>query len=110
MVAIELAHYHMGIAALSKTRRANEGQVSDDGSGYCFIWSDRTSEERREAGVGFVIRSRPLHKVGILSKRHNDSILAMQRLLTTIRKVTLSDYASTVAYILRKSSTRSMSN
>ena len=35
---------------------ANEGQLTEDGGGYCFFWSGRTSEEWRDAGVGFVIR------------------------------------------------------
>ena len=47
----QVARCHVDIAALSKTRRANEGKLTEDGGGYCFFWSGRTSEERREAGV-----------------------------------------------------------
>ena len=55
LVARELARYHVDIAAISETRRANEGQLTEEGGGYCFFWSGRTSEERRKAGVGFAI-------------------------------------------------------
>ena len=37
LVARELARYHVDIAALSETRRANEGQLTEDGDGYCFF-------------------------------------------------------------------------
>ena len=56
LVARELARFHVDIAALGETRIANEGQLTEDGGGYCFFWSGRTSEEWRDAGVGFAIR------------------------------------------------------
>ena len=37
LVARELARYHVDIAALSETRRANEGQLTEDGGGHCFF-------------------------------------------------------------------------
>ena len=35
--ARELARYHVDIAALSETRIGNEGQLTEDGGGYCFF-------------------------------------------------------------------------
>ena len=45
----------LGIAALSKTRLADVGEIKEVGAGYTFFWSGRKREKRREAGVGFAI-------------------------------------------------------
>ena len=92
-----LARYHVDIAALSETRRANEGQLTEDGGGYCFFWSGRTSEERREAGVGFAIRSHMGSKLAIIPRFLNDSLMGMQLHLTNKQNATLiSAYAPTM--------------
>ena len=57
LVAKELERYRIDIAALSKTRFPGEGQLKEVGSGYTFFWSGRSSEERRESGVGFAIKN-----------------------------------------------------
>ena len=41
--------YKIEIAALSKTRLAEEGLLKEVGAGYTFFWSGRKKEERREA-------------------------------------------------------------
>ena len=79
LVARELARFHVDIAALSETRRAKDG-------GYSFFWSGRTSEERREAGVGFAIRSHLVSKLASLPRGLNDRLLAMQLQLTNKQK------------------------
>ena len=97
LVARELARYHIDIAALSKTRRANERQLTEDGGGYCVFWSGRTSEERREAGVGFVIMSHLVSKLASLPRGLNDRLMVMQLQLTNKQKATLiSAYAPTM--------------
>ena len=51
-----VARFKVDIAALqfgSETRFTDKGQLSVTGVGYTF-WSGRSSEERREAGVGFL--------------------------------------------------------
>ena len=97
LIARELARYHVDIAALSETRRANERQLTEDGSGYCFFWSGRTSEERREAGVGFVIMSHLVSKLASLPRGLNDRLMVMQLQLTNKQKATLiSAYAPTM--------------
>ena len=89
LVARELARYHVDIADLSETRRANEGQLTEDGGGYCFFWSGRTSEDRREAGVGFAIRSHLVSKLASLPRGLNDRLMVMQLQLTNKQKATL---------------------
>ena len=99
LVARELARYHVDIAALSETRRANEGQVTEDGIGYCLFCSGPTNEERREAGVGFAIRSHLVSKLVRLSlpRGLNDRLIVMQLQLTNKQKATLiSAYAPTM--------------
>ena len=92
-----MARYHVDIAALGETRRANEGQLIEDGGGYCFFWSGRTSEERREAGVGFAIRSHLVSKLASLPRGLNDRLMVMQFQLTNKQKATLiSAYAPTM--------------
>ena len=41
-----LVGYEIAIAALSKTRFAEVGEIKE-GAGYIFFWSGRKSEERR---------------------------------------------------------------
>ena len=47
-----LGRYRIGTAALSATRFAEVGEIKKVVAGYQFFWSERKSEERREAGVG----------------------------------------------------------
>ena len=97
LVARELARYHVDIAALCETRRANEGQLTEDGGGYCFFWSGRTSEERREAGVDFAIRSHLVSKLASPPRGLNDRLMVMQLQQTNKQKATLiSAYAPTM--------------
>ena len=77
-VARELARYRVDIAALSETCRANEGQLTEDGGGYCFFWSGRTSEGRRETAVGFAISSHLVSKLASLPRGLNDRLMVMQ--------------------------------
>ena len=49
--------YKVEIAALSETRLAEEGLLKEVGAGYTFFWSACKKDERREAGVGFAIKS-----------------------------------------------------
>ena len=57
------------IATLSGTRLAEEGLLKDVGAGYTFFWSGRKKEERREAGVGFVIKSHLVSQLSGLNER-----------------------------------------
>ena len=95
LVARELARYHVDIAAINETPRANEGQLTVDGGGYCFFTF--TSEEGPEAGVGFAIRSHLVSKLAILPRGLNDRLIVSELLLTNKQNATLiSAYAPTM--------------
>ena len=55
LVGRELGRYKTEIAALSETRLAEVGETKEVDAGYTFFSSERKSEDRRGAGVGFAI-------------------------------------------------------
>ena len=68
LVGRELDRYKVEFAALSETRPAEEGLLKEVGAGYTFFWSGRKQEDRREAGVGFAIKSHLVSKLSGLPK------------------------------------------
>ena len=68
LVGRDLDRYKVEIAALSETRLAEEGLLKEGGAGYTFFWRGRKKEERREAGVGFAIKSHLVSKLSGLPK------------------------------------------
>uniref|UniRef100_A0A8C3HII6 Endonuclease/exonuclease/phosphatase domain-containing protein n=1 Tax=Chrysemys picta bellii TaxID=8478 RepID=A0A8C3HII6_CHRPI len=97
LVTRELARYNTDIAALSETRLANEGQLSESGSGYTFFWSGCSSDERRESGVGFAIKNQLVRKLASSPKGINDRLMTMQLLPQKGKQATLiSAYAPTM--------------
>ena len=98
MVATELARYNIDIAALSETRLADVGELRERGSGYTFYWSGRSSEERRESGVGFAIKTALVNKLTDIPKGVNDRLMTMKMpLCNTQRHVhIISAYAPTM--------------
>ena len=57
LIANELERYNIDIAALSETRLAGEGELRERSADYTFFCSGREPEEKREAGVGFAMRT-----------------------------------------------------
>ncbi|XP_078083694.1 uncharacterized protein LOC144503067 [Mustelus asterias] len=97
LVARELARYNIDIAALSETRLANVGQLTETGGGYTFLWSGRGSDERRDAGVGFAVRSHLVRKLASLPKDVNDQLMTLHLPLQNRSRATLiSTYAPTI--------------
>lgn len=97
LVARELDRYNIHIAALSETRFADEGQLTEVKAGYTFFWSGRSSEERREAGVGFAIKSHLINKLSSLPKGLNERLMYMRLPLKGKRHATIiSAYAPTM--------------
>ncbi len=74
----ELARYKIDIAALSETRLANEGQLTESGSDCTFFWSGRSTEEQRESGVGFAIKNQLVQTLASLPRGINDRLMSMQ--------------------------------
>jgi exonuclease III len=89
VAANELAQYNINIAALQETRFAEERQLTDKGADYTFFWSGRKQDERREAGVGFAIRSNLVKNLESLPKGFNDRLMVMQLPLPVGKKASL---------------------
>ncbi|XP_047497803.1 craniofacial development protein 2-like [Penaeus chinensis] len=89
LVAKELARYNVDIATLSETRFADKGQLTEHSGGYTFFWSGRSTTERREAGVGFAIRSHLARKLAKLQEGINDRLMSLQLPLENKKSVTL---------------------
>ena len=83
-----LERYKVEIAALSETRLAEEGLLKEVGAGYTFFWSRRKNKGRREAGVGFVIKSH-LSKLSGLPKGINDRLMTLRLPLSGKRHATI---------------------
>ena len=85
------------IAALSETRFADVGEIKEVGAGYTFFWSGRKSEERREAGVGFAIKTELVGKLSGLPKGINDRLMTLRLPLSGNKHATIvSAYAPTM--------------
>ncbi len=98
LIGKELARYNVDIAALSETRLAVEGELCERGSGYTLFWSVPGSEERREAGVGFAVKTTLIGKLAGLPKGVNDRLMTMKLPLLSERKhlIIISCYAPTM--------------
>ena len=64
-VSKELARHHVDIAAISESRLADEGSLTEHGSGYTFYWKgvDSSKGGVRNHGVGFAIHKDTLKKL-----------------------------------------------
>nr|VZI49164.1 unnamed protein product [Spirometra erinaceieuropaei] len=78
LVARELARYKVDIAALSKTRFSEQGQLEEVGAGYTFFWSGRARAERRDAGVAFAIRTDIVGRLPCLPQGINDRLMSLR--------------------------------
>nr|VZI51953.1 unnamed protein product [Spirometra erinaceieuropaei] len=78
LVARELAHYKVDIAALSETRFSEQGQLEDVGAGYTFFWSGRPRAERRDAGVAFAIWNDIVGRLPCLPQGINDRLMSLR--------------------------------
>ena len=97
LVGRELGRYDIQIAALSETRFADVGEIKEVGAGYTFFWSGRKSEERREAGVGFAIKTELVDKLSGLPKGINDRLMTLRLPLSGNKHATIvSAYAPTM--------------
>jgi exonuclease III len=97
LVSRELARYGVEIAALSETRFADKGQLTEIGGGYTFFWSGRSSEERREAGVGFAIKDHIMKKLDSIPEGLSDRLMKLRLPLGKKKFATLiSAYAPTM--------------
>jgi len=63
LIAAELKRFNIDIAALSETRPANKGSLSEVGKGYTFFWKGLPPDEHRIHDVGFATRTTLLNKL-----------------------------------------------
>ena len=97
LVGRELGRYGIEIAALNETCFAEIGEIKEVGAGYTFCWSGLKSEERREAGVGFVIKSDLVGKLTGLPNGINDRLMTLRLPLIGNKHATIaSAYAPTM--------------
>ena len=97
LVGRELYRYKGEIAALRQTRLAEKELLKEVGADYTFFWSGRKNEERREAGVGFAIKSHLVSKLSGLPKGINDRLMTLRLPLSGRRHATIvSAYAPTM--------------
>ena len=72
-------------------------EIKEVGAGYTFFWSGRKSEERREAGVGFAIKTELVGKLSGLPKGINDRLMTLRLPLSGNKHATIvSAYAPTM--------------
>ena len=89
----------MDIAALSETKLAGEGHLSEAGAGYTFFWIGKAENERREAGVGFAVHSSLLSRLDCHPRGINERIMVLRLSLSRGQCVTLvSVYAPTLTH------------
>ena len=67
LIAKEQSRCDINIPAINETRLAEEGSLTESGSGYTFFWKDKTVDEDRIHRVGFAIKSGLLKQIPILS-------------------------------------------
>ena len=78
LVARELAHLDIDIAALNKVRFAEQGSLMDDGAGYTLFWSGKNKNERHLSGVGFMIKTSIARKLQNLPVCHSDRNMSLR--------------------------------
>ena len=99
LIGLELQRYNIDIAALSETRLADTGSITEVGAGYTFFWPGKAADERREAGVGFAIRTSLVRHLESLPKGINDRLMMLRLPLKGKTNLTLiSAYAPTMCY------------
>ena len=93
----ELGRYGIELAALSKTRFIEIGEIKYVGACYTFFWSECKNDERREAGVGFAIKSDLVGKLSGLPNGINDRIKTLRLPLSGKKHANIvSAYAPTI--------------
>ena len=72
-VGKEISRYNIDIAALSETRLADEGQLTEAGCGYTIFWIGKSADQPRTAGVGISIKNSVLPKLESHKESSSDS-------------------------------------
>ena len=97
LVAKELSRYNIDIAALSETRLADEGSLTEPTCGYTFFWKGKTQSEDRIHGVGLAIKTSLMKQLPTLPVGINERLMKLRLPLSHNRHATIiSAYAPTL--------------
>ena len=97
LVAKELARLNIDIAALSEVRFADQGSLTEHGTGYTLYWSGKTKEERRLSGVVFMMKTQIANILQSLPIGHSDRLMSFRLTIQDNRFATvISVYAPTL--------------
>ena len=72
----ELEHFKVDIAAICETRFEGSDQLVEQG--YTLFWKGKTKEEKRESGVGFVLKNTIVEKLEELPLGISDRIMVLR--------------------------------
>ena len=97
IVARELRRCRIDIAALSETRRAEEGHLKEEKGGYTFFWKGKATDEPRIHGVGFAIKNQLISQLSELPVGISERLMTLRLVLDNNQTATvLSAYAPTL--------------
>ena len=97
LLAREVGRLNMDVVSLSETRLAGEGQREEVGGGYTFFWRGNDEGGKREAGVGFAVRSSLISSLSELPVGISERLMTMRMALSGGRYATfISVYAPTM--------------
>jgi exonuclease III len=97
IIGLELERYNIDIAALSETRFAGTGQLTEPTSGYTYLWSDLPESEKRLYGVGFAIKTSIVKELEKLPTAVNERLMWLRVKISEKRYATIiSAYAPTM--------------
>ncbi|XP_051657480.1 craniofacial development protein 2-like [Manacus candei] len=97
LIAHELSHLNIDIAALSEVRLHEEGSLREHGAGYSLFWSGKPRTEKHLSGVGFMIKNSIVPKLENLPTGHSEHIISLRLSLHNKQYVVLfSIYAPTL--------------
>jgi exonuclease III len=99
LICRELAKYDIDIAALSETRLPDESQLEEVAAGYTIYWRGKPATDKRQAGVGFAVKSSIANKLESVPQGLSDRLMTLRLRLSTHHHATLiSAYAPTMSY------------
>ena len=97
IIARELRRCQIDIAALSETRRAEEGHLKEEKGGYTFFWNGKAADELRIYGVGFAIRNQLISHLSELPVGISERLMTLRLVLANNQMATVvSAYAPTL--------------
>uniref|UniRef100_H3BF20 Endonuclease/exonuclease/phosphatase domain-containing protein n=1 Tax=Latimeria chalumnae TaxID=7897 RepID=H3BF20_LATCH len=86
------------IAALSKTRRADEGHLREERGGYMFFWKGKPANDRRVHGIGFAIKNQIASQMTEFPAGINERLMTLcLQLANNSFATVISAYAPTLA-------------